>query len=1269
MEQKNYESSFSTDEAALDNRPVLVHVAPSPEFALNFLCKHLQYFQGQGFRVVLVAGGSHFLPEIEQTFGIETAYIPLNEDPGSADKLRSAWELMYLFRRYRATVVHAFTPKTGLISMLGASFAGVPVRLYSKQSPDTESVTGLKKIEQRLTCSIAHRVLSMDKSDHQALQEPETGYAPGIADPDKVTEYAKKTCHSKPDHAELRQHYIQLLREKGRKLPSGKKAFTKPEVRRKDLEQSDNRPVLIHVAPIPEFAWTFLCGQLKYYKEQGFRVIVVTGGEQLSQEMETTFGIETAHLRLSRTVNIFSDLLSTWQLMRLIRAYRATIVHGHTSKIGAVSMLAAFIAWTPLRIYTNHGLARVGTTGIAGYMLEAVERITCMLAHQVLTVSKSNQKTFNELKLCAPEKVKTLANGSITGLNTQHFDPEKWRFAVPLLRDKLGIPQKAKVMGYVGRIVRYKGIAELAQSFKQLASEYPDLHLLIVGAEDNKDPVDPEVIKFLKNHERVHFTGYIQMDVKAPPSLYGFLNEMPPYYLTMDILTLPSYWEGFGYSLLEASAMELPCVATAISGIQDAVVGGETGIMVSPYDVTGLTDAFCRLLADDQLSRRLGQAGRRRVMEQFSKEPIWQAQVELYHKWMKELGLYYPKVNTPQSGIKRWIKRSLDVAASGTLLLLISPLLAGIALLIRLSMGSPVLFRQMRPGFKERIYANYKFRTMKNTTDEKGNLLPDAERMTGLGNFLRKLSLDELPQLWNVLKGELSLVGPRPLLPRYLDRYRPDQHRRHAVLPGITGWAQVNGRNTLSWEQKFEHDLYYVDNWSLGMDLEIIWKTIGKVLRSEDISQEGEATMAEFMGSPRTGAPLAPDEVTEGLKLIHTTTIPETAWVFLNGQLQFIKDKGFEVHLASSSGPLLADTGRREGVRTWEIALTRRITLLSDLWALAQFTMLFRRLKPHVLHAHTPKAGLISMLAGWITGVPVRIYTIHGFPHMEAKPLMRFLLRLCEKLTCRLSHRALCVSPSLLKFAQQEGFPKKSKMQALLYGSVNGIDTEHFNPALFNHEDRKKIRAEYGIPAQAQVMGYVGRLVIDKGIIEMADAWDKLREQFPDLHLLMVGPTETTEDQAIHIRKRLEKDPRVHWTGFFLDIPRILTAMDLLVLPSYREGFGYAPLEAAAMELPSVATRIIGLYDAVVDGETGILIKQKNTEALVAAVKHLLDNPQLRDKMGQAGRRRVLDKFRQEMIWEALTYIYRQLLVEQGVMSPLPNAEGKLEIVGPLVQH
>ncbi len=194
------------------------------------------------------------------------------------------------------------------------------------------------------------------------------------------------------------------------------------------------------------------------------------------------------------------------------------------------------------------------------------------------------------------------------------------------------------------------------------------------------------------------------------------------------------------------------------------------------------------------------------------------------------------------------IKNFIDIPLAILSLVILAPLLLCIAFALRVNIGRPVLFQQVRPGLNGKPFKMYKFRTMTNERDAVGNLLPDEQRLNRLGKFLRSTSLDELPELFNVLKGDMSLVGPRPLLVQYLERYTPEQARRHDVKPGITGWAQINGRNALSWEEKFALDVWYIDNQSIWLDIKILFLTVVKVFKREGINATGEATMPEFRG-------------------------------------------------------------------------------------------------------------------------------------------------------------------------------------------------------------------------------------------------------------------------------------------------------------------------------------------------------------------------------------------------------------------------------------
>lgn len=199
--------------------------------------------------------------------------------------------------------------------------------------------------------------------------------------------------------------------------------------------------------------------------------------------------------------------------------------------------------------------------------------------------------------------------------------------------------------------------------------------------------------------------------------------------------------------------------------------------------------------------------------------------------------------------IGKIIKRLIDIIVAFIGIVVLSPVFIVLYFMVKSKLGTPVLFKQERPGLHGKIFTMYKFRSMTDETDEHGELLPDEIRLTKFGKLLRKTSLDELPELFNILKGDMSIVGPRPLLVRYLDRYTPEQARRHEVKPGLTGWAQINGRNAISWEEKFALDVWYVDNWSLWLDIKIFFMTFAKVFKSEGISSDTSATMEEFMGS------------------------------------------------------------------------------------------------------------------------------------------------------------------------------------------------------------------------------------------------------------------------------------------------------------------------------------------------------------------------------------------------------------------------------------
>lgn len=393
------------------------------------------------------------------------------------------------------------------------------------------------------------------------------------------------------------------------------------------------------------------------------------------------------------------------------------------------------------------------------------------------------------------------------------------------------------------------------------------------------------------------------------------------------------------------------------------------------------------------------------------------------------------------------------------------------------------------------------------------------------------------------------------------------------------------------------------------------------------------------------------------VRLVHITTVPQSL-SFVSGQPRFLAARGFVVHAISSPGEAWEPFLRKERTATYEIAMERRITPLKDLIALWHLFWLLRILRPHIVHTHTPKAGLLGMLAAWLAGVPIRLHTIHGLPIMTARGLKRLLLRATDWTTCRCASLVLAVSFSIRAAAIWMRLCPARKIRVLLSGSVNGVDAKRrFNPAHWDAADRASLRRRHGIPQDAQVIGFVGRIVRDKGMVELAEAWRKLRGRFPNLHLLLVGPFEPQDPIPADVEELFHADPRIHLAGSVRNVVPYYAMMDILALPTYREGLPGVLLEASAMQLPSVATRIPGCIDAVVDGTTSTLVPPYDAEALASALSDYLIDPALRRLHGQAGRRWVRREFQRKAIWKTLHKLYLRLLRRQGV--PIPDVRLK----------
>jgi lipopolysaccharide/colanic/teichoic acid biosynthesis glycosyltransferase len=576
----------------------------------------------------------------------------------------------------------------------------------------------------------------------------------------------------------------------------------------------------------------FFRGQARRLKAAGFDVMVVSAPGKELAALASQEGVNAVAIPMRRQISPLADCLSLFRLLVLIRRLRPAIADFGTPKAGLLGMIASRLAGVPCRIYTLRGLRLETVQGLKRGLLLCSEWIACRCATRVRCVGPSLRDKSIALGIVRREKTVVLGYGTSNGIDAGQFaSAPETATATARRRSMLGMPANAPIVGFVGRLTRDKGIVELLQAFELLKAKIPGVCLLLVGDFEQGDPVSAL--------DRQH--------IEQDPNIFhpGFVSDTGPYYHLMDVLALPTYREGFPGVPLEAGAAGKPVVTTNATGAVDSVIDGETGFVVPVGDALSLASALAAILSDPVVADRMGKAGQERVLRNFSRELVMDATVEQYRELLQSH-------SGRQCGWQLGLKRLLDITVSFVGLLVLMPVFLLVAGLVLLTMGGPVLFRQQRPGKLQAPFTVLKFRTMGCQTDAAGRLLPDDERLTALGRLLRATSLDELPQLWNVLRGELSLVGPRPLLMQYLSRYTPDQMRRHEVLPGITGWAQINGRNALSWEQKFQHDIWYVDHWSLGLDLQILARTLWQVIRRDGIAQAGHATMPEFTRDQRT---------------------------------------------------------------------------------------------------------------------------------------------------------------------------------------------------------------------------------------------------------------------------------------------------------------------------------------------------------------------------------------------------------------------------------
>ena len=378
-------------------------------------------------------------------------------------------------------------------------------------------------------------------------------------------------------------------------------------------------------------------------------------------------------------------------------------------------------------------------------------------------------------------------------------------------------------------------------------------------------------------------------------------------------------------------------------------------------------------------------------------------------------------------------------------------------------------------------------------------------------------------------------------------------------------------------------------------------------------------------------------------KLIRITTVPSSLRSLLKGQHRFMS-KYFEVIGVSGDGDALAEVRQNEGIRTHVVEMTRTITPLKDLKALLKLYKFFKKEKPFIVHSHTPKAGTVGMIAAKLAGVPNRLHTIAGLPLLEKTGVMRKLLNLVEKLTYSCSTLILPNSFKLKRIILTEKFTSASKLKVIGHGSSNGIDTEHYNIAHVTEKEKEQLRESLNINENDTVFIFIGRIVKDKGINELVAAFNLLTKKHSRCKLLLIGSRENHLDPLLSKTEILIKENIcIIPTGVQKDIRPYVSISHALTFPSYREGFPNVVLQASCMCLPCIVSDINGCNEIIEDQVNGLIIPVKNSEALESAMIYMIENPEKRLDMIKHSRKRILERYKQEFIWNESLKLYRSL--------------------------
>lgn len=380
-------------------------------------------------------------------------------------------------------------------------------------------------------------------------------------------------------------------------------------------------------------------------------------------------------------------------------------------------------------------------------------------------------------------------------------------------------------------------------------------------------------------------------------------------------------------------------------------------------------------------------------------------------------------------------------------------------------------------------------------------------------------------------------------------------------------------------------------------------------------------------------------------KIIRITTVPQSLRDLLNGQLKFIRENGFDVIGISSPGDILLDVEQDEEIHVIPVRMSRKITPLQDLIALFRLYRILKNEKPQIVHTHTPKAGILGMIAAKLAGVQVRLHTVAGLPLMEATGNIRTLLDAVEKLTYRCSTIVYPNSKGLYDFILKNNYTSENKLKVIANGSSNGIDTEHFNPLNVTEDMKQDLKQKLNINALDFVFIFVGRIVKDKGITELVSAFKLLNKEKPNTKLIMVGPYEDELDPLLPCTmEEIKINTNIKMLGYQTDVRPYLAISDVLTFPSYREGFPNAVMQAGAMGLPCIVTDINGCNEIILEGVNGLIIPTKNIEKLQDTMNQILENKPLKLKLQNNARALICERYERSILWNALLMEYNKLI-------------------------